>query len=97
MMNINDVFEVTDKLIHHTATILITAGEFKGIEFTYGAVALEEQNNKAVLKFDYTVVAGAELITNETKFKQLTGDILTCIMENQLSDNSVIYRGGVDE
>lgn len=96
-MDIKDVFEITDQFIHHTAIILIKAGNFNGVEYTYGAVAIEEDDNGAVLKFDYTVVAGEELITDKIEFKQLTGDILMCIMENQLTDNSVIYKGGVDE
>ena len=92
------IYEITGKYENNVSVIKILSGEFEGIEYTYGAVAVEENKDKtsAALKFEYTIVSGA-VGSRVESFRLLTGDILTSIIENQISSESIIYKGGADE
>jgi len=88
-------YEVIDKSINGFSPIKIIDGEFKDIEFCYGSVAIEEDQEKdcATLKFDYTILTGEP--KNVDGFQETIGDILKNILEEQLTKNEVVYAGGV--
>jgi len=90
----NKYFEVTDRLIDNVSIIRITDGEFEGVEFTFGSVAVEPDGDSARLKFEYNIVTGEHLIDPLDRFKNLICDILTDIMYDQLDKEEVIYKGG---
>ena len=88
-------YEVIDKTINGFHPIKITDGEFKDIEFCYGAVVIEEDQEKdcATLKFDYSVLVG-DHTKNPDGFKAMIGDILKNMLEEQLKNSEVVYAGG---
>lgn len=99
MNKFSDYAEVTSKEVNGYHVIRLTVEPFVGVEFAYGAVAIEESADKeeAHLKFDYDVFEGKELVdANISDFEQLTGKLLMCMLEEQLEKNEVIYKGGVD-
>lgn len=90
----NKYFEVTDRLINNVSVIRITDGEFEGVEFTFGAVSVSEENETAKLSFEYNLISDDNLIEPEDRFQNLIGSILSDIMYDQLDKEEVIYKGG---
>jgi len=72
--------------------IRIKQGPFKDVDYVYGGVAIEEGEDIATIRFDYTIING--VIEDNSAFKQLAGDILVAMIDKQLLDNNVIYSGG---
>lgn len=91
------MYKVLDNLTEDGFHLLeMTMGEFKGIQWTYGRIAVNEDGDSAVLSFDYDI-KNRDLNDDENKrFGQLTGDILIKILEKQLEDNTAIYSGGTE-
>ena len=91
-------FELTNEFENGFHGIRITEGEFKDIEFCYGAVAVEEDQEKdcVTLKFDYNLLLGNPK-ANLSGFTETIGDILVHLIDEQIKNNEVVYYGGVDE
>lgn len=98
-MNLNTFVTMTDNIINGFQCIRINEGEFAGIEYVYGSVGVEEnaERTEAKLSFDFMIVDGLLMPENEIAFKQLTGEILQAILDDQLDSSSVVYSGGLDE
>lgn len=85
--------QVTDAGYH---ILEMEMGEFKGVQWTYGRIAVGEDGENATLSFDYDVL-NRELTDDEkTRFGQLLGDILIKILEEQLENNTAVYAGGTE-
>ena len=95
MIDFDDLVEVTSKSINGSQIIRIKQGEFEGIEYVYGAVSFEELGDKVKLHFVYDLVSGCP--SDESRFHNLTGDILVSILDRQLLNNDVVYHNGIDE
>lgn len=74
----------------------ILTGQFEGVEYSYGEVALDEVNGEGILKFE-TTLHSAHNVSESDDFKKLTGDILMSILEEQLLHREVVYHGGSGE
>ncbi len=87
-------FEVLNKFTDAGFHIIkITEGEFKDVEFSYGAVEIEEKNDECHLKFDFNVISDPNNSTSDS-FGQYIGNILLDILEEQVNKESVVYAGG---
>lgn len=72
--------------------IQIDEGQFSGCQVIYGAVSIQED----VLKFDYEIVNDYTVKTGQEKeFIQMLGDILVEIIEESITRNEIIYKGGI--
>lgn len=78
--------------------INFTDGDFTDIIFSYGKVEFieDEENDKLITKFDYTVHEHKKKY-NKKKFEKELGDFLIEMVMNGLMKNNLIYTGGTDE
>lgn len=88
------IYTITDRLVDMVSVILITEGEFKDVEFTFGGVSVDEEDDQVRLKFDYNLVNDSATIYHKERLENLIGDILSDIIYDQLDKNEVIYKGG---
>jgi len=77
--------------------IQLDEGPFAGIQVVFGYVAFDEEQDTLapILKFDYEVVNDYNV--NEAQREDLQnalGDILVQIIEESLSKEETIYKGG---
>lgn len=73
---------------------------FSGIIIAYGKVDFEEDeaNDRLHLKFEYEIIDKANKEFTDIKpFEKYLGDLLQQLIHEGLRDNSLIYKGGVDE
>jgi len=94
MTDMNSFYELTGIVEHNVSVIKIIKGEFEGVEYTYGSVAVEEDHEKksASLNFQYTIIAG-DVGSRTEAWRLLIGDILLSMLDDQIKDESVIYKG----
>jgi len=97
MIDLNEFIETTKDDINGFIVIRIKKGEFEGVEFTYGAVAVNEVIGTATLSFEYNVIKGSNMVeANEEAFTDVAGDILMEMVTRQIAEGSVVYYGGID-
>lgn len=73
--------------------IQIDEGKFAGCQVVYGYVAFAE--DEPILKFDYEIVNGYNVNEDQRiEFQQVLGDILVQLIEQSLSKEETIYKGG---
>ena len=92
----HSIIKQTEKYITGLQVLLITSGEFNGIEFTYGKVEIKDVNGEGILSFDRDIHSGQTNVDMD-RFDQFVGDYLISIIDEYLANNSVVYSGGVDE
>ena len=84
--------------VNNFQVIRIIKGLFKGVEFTYGGVAFEETDDELKMSFEHNIVNDYILAdAHQDSFKKITGDILIAILDEQMLNNSVIYRSSSEE
>ena len=72
-------------------------GKYRDIIFKYGKVGVEEdkENDVASLQFEYDVLSSHDIeikeLDEDPEFKNLLGDILVHILEDQLSKDALQY------
>lgn len=98
-MNLNNVeikeVEINDRPEY---AIRLLKTEFDSITFKYGEVKFvenEEQEN-ATLSFEYDIIEG-QAPQELAKFEKMIGDLLLNIIEQQLLNQEVVYKGGTSE
>lgn len=93
-------FNVLDKLTEAGFHIIqITEGQFKDVEFSYGGIAIQEEGDEAILKFDYDIIKdnlGLSTTHNES-FTQVIGKFLLSLLEEQTEKGEVVYYGGTND
>jgi len=95
--NIRDKFRyVTDEKDSWTAIALIDE-KFGGVIYKYGKVTLpEKENEKGDLpfRFEYDILDpyGLKQEDFDEEFFRLIGDILVCIIEEQVENNNLEYN-----
>jgi hypothetical protein len=82
------------KIINNEMVALVE-GPFAGIEYQYSRVQLLEEKDALRLKYEYTIIDGEP--SDIKAFEQYIGGILHEMIEEKLTDNSIVYTGGVDE
>ena len=72
--------------LSETDIITVSVGKYKGTDFKYGAVSVEEdeENDRLRLSFDYTIL-DSPIEVNDEEFIQVAGDILA----NLLSEGEI--------
>ena len=97
-MTKNDKYETLESVKHGTFIIRLTGGQFDGIEFRYGRVAFDT-NDEGTLNFDYFVEKDEynDLADDDVKksFHQYIGDILVEMIQSSLDEgNELVCAGG---
>jgi hypothetical protein len=90
-------YTVLQKDVNGSQLIELTSGKYSGIIYSYGKVEFGEEEDHAVMHFEYTVHDDFGIELNEEELKQELGDILLEIIETGIAKNSIVYSGGVDE
>jgi hypothetical protein len=67
--------------LSETDIITVSEGKYKGTDFQFGAVSLEEdeENDRLRLSFDYNILDSPIEVVDE-EFTQVAGDILASIL-----------------
>tara|TARA_B100000513_G_scaffold191702_1_gene117297 strand:- start:479 stop:772 length:294 start_codon:yes stop_codon:yes gene_type:complete len=81
------------------ASIMITKGEYEGVIYQYGRVSVAEEENEdgtMPLSFDYNVIDqnghNKEKLDSSVEFKNILGDILVEILDEQLEAGNLEYN-----
>ncbi len=78
------------------ASIMISKGPYKGIIYQYGRVSVSDEEDCGRLSFQYNVIdeVGHDLkdLEKSEEFKNILGDILTEILDEQLETNNLEYN-----
>ena len=83
---------VLSESINGFNVIEIAEGKYKDVKYVYGSVEFKEQENNAIVSFDYELQGEYKI---DEDFTQVIGDILMELLEEQLEKNEVVFRGGV--
>lgn len=92
-------FRPTGKEINGQLEIELLEDPFKGVTFYYGSMKFADQENEdgsMNMSFDYEVTCDAGP-KNNREFEKVIGDLLLQIIETQMKNNEVVYRGGTNE
>lgn len=75
--------------------ISFISGKYDSIIYVYkGSVSFDERVDDVVMKFDYEILDGKELIENISDFEKYIGNILTDMIEYSLAKNETVFTGG---
>ena len=81
------------------ASIMITKGEYEGVIYQYGRVSVAKEENEdgtMPLSFDYNVIDqnghNKEKLDSSVEFKNILGDILVEILDEQLEAGNLEYN-----
>jgi len=80
--------------------IMLTAGPFEGIMYTYGKVSFDEDeaNDTVRLAFEYEIIDSANKgLTDMKPFETYIGKILEELIHQGIEENNLSYTGGIDE
>ena len=92
----------TDKSKEWTAIKLTGVTDFDGVIYKYGRVSMEEQKDseECSLQFDFDVLLSPDINKEELEtnldFKNLMGDILVHILEDQMKEDKLQYVNSDD-
>ena len=92
----------TDKSKEWTAIKLTGVTDFEGVIYKYGRVSMEEQKDseECSLQFDFDVLLSPTIEKEELEtnldFKNLMGDILVHILEDQMKEDKLQYVNSDD-
>lgn len=98
-MNLNNV-EIKEVEINNRPeyAIRLLKTEFENITFKYGEVKFveNEAQENATLSFEYDIIEG-QAPKELAKFEKMIGDLLLNIIEQQLVNQEVVFKGGTSE
>lgn len=89
MSSIKQYYKVLDMGDDSMSHIRIIKGQYKGLEYQYGAVRFEEDedNDCAIVHFEYEVFDNPNKVkTRGSELRQLLGDILMDNLQDTLAD-----------
>ena len=87
------------------ANICIRESNYRGIIYNYGKVSIPDENlvddqGRLPLRFEYNIIESKEKPEDELRkdpaFKNLLGDILVEILDEQLEEDNLTYRKSGD-
>ena len=70
---------------------------FKNATFVYGAVSFTEDGDTATMHYEYDIIEGEIQEEHIKDFEAEAGKLLVSLIEYGLKNESLIYKGGVDE
>ncbi len=96
MSNIKDRYTYVSRKKDNWASICLTGGRYSGIIYQYGKVSVATEENaegNLTLRFDYNIVDDYGIPAEELHddFRDLLGDILVDIMDDQLEEDNFEY------
>ena len=96
MSNIKDRYTNVSRKEDNWASICIMGGRYSGIIYQYGKVSVATEENaegNLTLRFDYNIVDDYGISEEELHddFRDLLGDILVDIMDDQLEEDNFEY------
>ena len=96
MSNIKDRYTYVSRKEDNWASICLTGGRYSGIIYQYGKVSVateEKAEGNLTLRFDYNIVDDYGISEEELHddFRDLLGDILVDIMDDQLEEDNFEY------
>ena len=96
MSNIKDRYKYISRKEDNWASICIMGGRYSGIIYKYGKVSVATEENaegNLTLRFDYNIVDDYGISEEELHddFRDLLGDILVDIMDDQLEEDNFEY------
>ena len=96
MSNIKRMYKFVSRKEDDWASIVITGGRYSGIIYQYGRVSVNEEEDaegNLTLSFDYNIVDNYGISDEEIHddFRNLLGDILVDIMDDQLEEGNLGY------
>ena len=96
MSNIKDRYKYISRKEDNWASICIMGGRYSGIIYQYGKVSVATEENaegNLTLRFDYNIVDDYGISEEELHddFRDLLGDILVDIMDDQLEEDNFEY------
>lgn len=77
----------------NVAYIHLLEGEYKGVNFNFGKVSFQEEGDGMIMSFEYDLRENAT-VDDTTKFEKTIGDLLLEIIEQNLRNNDILYKGG---
>lgn len=97
-MQPNKIYKYIDKSDYtkpdDIASIAITKGEFEGVEFTFGVLRVNENEESATISFEYTIHDNEEIEKSpevKERFEVLIGNILNDILHETLLEAEKRY------
>ena len=72
--------------------IKVLRGPYEGVTYKFGDVSFSEDNEEPMLHFSYDLIEGE--LSDKIGFEKFIGDELIKMIEEQLKEQSVVYRGG---
>ena len=96
MSKIKKMYNFVSRKGEDWASIVITGGRYSGIIYQYGRVSLNEQEDaegNLTLSFDYSIIDNYGISNDEIHddFRNLLGDILVDVMDDQLKEQKLEY------
>lgn len=75
--------------------IIITATDapWVGVKYTLGAVSFSEDEDDPHMSFEYDIVSGT--VDDKAAFEKYVGDSIIRMIEDQLREQTLIFKGGV--
>ena len=71
-----------------SSAIELLCDPYKGVQFIYGFVKVNEDNGMLNLKFDSTIIGDIKVPENQLEqFKKIAGDVLVDIMVNNVEES----------
>jgi len=88
--SINKFYEATEELHNNFVVIRITQGPFKGIEYTYEKIGVEESEDKksARLIFNPIIVKNTSNVILDDDFYKLCGDVVIDLLDKWIEENN---------
>lgn len=89
-------YEITNKA---SATgfrvVRILDGKFKDVEYVYGGVKFQEEDDILKISFDYDILTETRMTPQvQNEFRHLIGEYLLEILRKQAEEGEVVYYGG---
>ena len=96
MSDIKTMYKFVSRKDDDWASIVITGGRYSGIIYQYGRVSVNDKENAegtVTLSCDYNIVDNYGISDEEIHddFRNLLGDILVDIMDDQLEEGNLGY------
>lgn len=79
-------------------TLELLEEPFSGKLIQFGGVRIEEDDGQAILHFEYDVINEADSpVADKNAMNKYLGDLLVEMIEEGIKNNSLVYKGGIDD
>lgn len=79
--------------------VRILTGNYVETVLRYGTISVQEENDEAILSFDFQVVQSPDpdLTANDADLQEYAGDLLQAIVRDGIESGSILTRENDDE